>query len=831
MSQVEQVIPEEEKTIPLVIFKFLEAFVKEGGSFAQDDLNAKLGNLVIDIKNIGTEDITKLSLPQQISHTPSLVDTNAWRSTRKIEVKHEKSQQRKLDVEHDKSRELMVTHIENLTKLKEEDGLAQNAKDVVEFLLEKSGMDKEKNDLTEYFDITFKDAKPQDKKDFHRVVDTICWAVEPFQHKGMIDIDNVKEQYESIADLVANGAKKLSHLTAPDIEKKIAALFNDLEFAEQRELLARIYPIMPNPEYEEYKDVQEDVNKNKPVRGALAKLNFILNSGKTDDESIKARQVWADKKMGAVFGLQSEFGTMQYRADLLLKALLEKHEDEGAHDCEIGPVKLLEGVMLKADRKYLGKDKESDYDWLPYLKKANDGKNWENSIVMDIKDIIRGTLIFKSFDEMMICLAKMTKTFVDPADETITKTHGVVGISKVANGFNSSKADDTSTYRDMKIVVNLKFFGKEHARHLKELLTNYDTKVDYVPFEIQLNTLSGITIKNAGTGLHNDFYYREGEDRGLQIKRLGEEYHVEKSHMFNSDKFVDDCFGVVGHPKSKDKPVKDAMHNLDVARFIKGEYHRKMEVLATDTPKDDCWSEVTKDVKAIKKAHGVYKMSGKRAIDKKKCEAVYNKIYEMGFWKDGYHPGYPNNKDLGYYEGTHCAQFKGAFSTLVKELNGLPKRIKEKQDKIDELGTSKEKEVTTKIEELNTDIVQLSKEAVDRLEKFLKIIESSAAPYSDKDKELEEFSNQSTGKSINIDERLRIVRERTSRAKGNKSFPNSSFRYQTGTVRRVNKSYRPSAGGYTKSPTNTSDSRPNVAIHNKPYKYEKKPCNGELTWC
>lgn len=210
----------------------------------------------------------------------------------------------------------------------------------------------------------------------------------------------------------------------------------------------------------------------------------------------------------------------------------------------------------------------------------------------------------------------------------------------------------------------------------------------------------------------------------------------------------------------------------------------------------------------------------------------------MGFWKDGYHPGYPNNESLGNYEGTHSANFKEAFSTLVKELNGLPKGIKEKQDAIDDLGKSVEKDVEKdaqtkidKIDKLNKEIVQLSKDAVVRLDKFLKIVEKSVAPYTDKDEALKAFSNQSTGKSINIDERLRIVRGRTLRAKGNASFADSSFRYPTGTARRGNKSYRPSAVGYSKSPTSTFDPRPNSAIRKKPYKYEKKSCNGELTWC
>mmetsp|Transcript_29091 Transcript_29091/g.44421 ORF Transcript_29091/g.44421 Transcript_29091/m.44421 type:complete len:84 (-) Transcript_29091:341-592(-) len=71
------------------------------------------------------------------------------------------------------------------------------------------------------------------------------------------------------------------------------------------------------------------------------------------------------------------------------------------------------------------------------------------------------------------------------------------------------------------------------------------------------------------------------------------------------------------------------------------------------------------ECKAIQKAHGVYKMSGKLAVDRKHCEAVYNKIYEIGFWRDRYNPGYLDNKSVENYKGTHCDEFKKAFERLA----------------------------------------------------------------------------------------------------------------------------------------------------------------------
>lgn len=651
----------------------------------------------------------------------------------------------------------MIKHVRKLKTLKKKDGLAKNAKDILDFLHETGALDKEKNDLMEYFEEVFENAGQQEKEDFHRAIDTISWAVEPFQRSGMIDAVKLDKLFQKITKDLEDKTK-WSTLKAEGTETEVTKWFDNLNFPEQRELLGRLYPIIPFPGNGQYESTQGLVKDNKPVRGALAKQHFILNSGKTHKDSIEARRKWANEKMGAVFGLQKEFGHFQNRAEKLLGALVAAHKDDGASDSDIGPVKLLEGIMLKADRKFLGKDKESDYDWLPYQKKAMNDVGWENSIIMDIKDIIRGTMIFKSFDKMTVCLAKMTKTFLDASQE-FTADHAIVGISKVSNGFTGKEANSTSTYRDMKIVVNLKITNKDHKNKLMKLLDDHDAKVDFVPFEIQLNTESGITIKNAGTGLHSDWYYLANP----KATKVGKDYYVKKGHMFNSDKFVADCF----------EEVK--LKNAKVANSVKAEYKTKMSVLTEDDDlEDDCWSGVEQG-NAIKKAHSVYKMPG--GVNKKACEAVYNKIYEIGFWKDGYHPGRP---DQGY-QGTHCKEFKTALDILVKGLNYLPKGTKERQIKIDKLESDKSENYMKDIADLKREITELENEARRKLAEFLNIVgDGSKAPYDHKKGELAKFAKpapvvpQSVTKSINIDARLRMARSKKAGVAKNYSSASSA---------------------------------------------------------
>jgi hypothetical protein len=60
----------------------------------------------------------------------------------------------------------------------------------------------------------------------------------------------------------------------------------------------------------------------------------------------------------------------------------------------LGPLKLIEDTLKKADRKALAKDKERNFDFLLFQKK--DPLELDQ-ILMDIKDIVRGTLVFETY--------------------------------------------------------------------------------------------------------------------------------------------------------------------------------------------------------------------------------------------------------------------------------------------------------------------------------------------------------------------------------------------------------------------------------------------------
>jgi len=455
-------------------------------------------------------------------------------------------------------------------------------------------------------------------KEFDRAMQTIAWALEPFSHENGVLINKAKvltavENFEKCLKKEAKTKK-----VEVDYEAKF---FNEtntqgemLSRPQQRAFLRIVYP--RNKSSEEL----PLLSKNKPVRGVLAKFNYILNSGKTNRTAVDDRKKWV-KKMEAAAEVEAMY--TEQAANLLTKLKeVVNYKMEN-----MGPVKLLEGIMLKADRKNLGKDKESPFDWLPFLKEPKP----EKKIIMDIKDVIRGSIIFETYDEMARAYIAIIKKIVEGKLKKDLNINVSTEIAKLDDRFVGGQ-DNETTYRDMKIVVYL----ENDSKHARKVLEEANTDLRKIPFEIQLNTLSGITIKNAAKSLKHQWWHDQNEnDEWVNEKYKGFD-SAGKLIFFKSTEFIDDCL------------AKMAAYDVTGVRQA---YIDKMN----EIPKDDADPTICdKDEGLVKKAHEVYKMGAGEV--KEGLEAVYNKIYEIGFWCDGYHP------TAGI---THSREYKDAYTRLI----------------------------------------------------------------------------------------------------------------------------------------------------------------------
>merc|ERR1712226_884472 len=156
-----------------------------------------------------------------------------------------------------------------------------------------------------------------------------------------------------------------------------------------------------------------------------------------------------------------------------------------------------------------------------------------------------------------------------------------------------------------------------------------------------------------------------------------------------------------------------------------------------------------KPVLSMKKAHQVYKMNA--GDSKAACNRALNTVYELGFWANGFHPGYPDDffENNLKYSGTHCSQFFAAFDRLIKtDLTNtyIPKAQKEKDA---------------------TELKKLKQKAIARIDKFMKIVEGSVASgFSDKEDELKKFANDAQVMSIDINKGKTRTRKWYSRKVG-----------------------------------------------------------------
>lgn len=200
----------------------------------------------------------------------------------------------------------------------------------------------------------------------------------------------------------------------------------------------------------------------------------------------------------------------------------------------------------------------------------------------------------------------------------------------------------------MKIVVYL----ENNSKHAQKVLEEANTDLTKIPFEIQLNTLSGITIKNAAKSLKHQWWHDEN-DEWVNKKYKGLD-SAGKLIFFKSTEFIDDCLA--------------KMTAYDVTG-VKEAYIDKMN----EIPEDEADPTICdKDEGLVKKAHEVYKMGAGEV--KEGLEAVYNKIYEIGFWCDGYHP------TAGI---THSQEYKDAYTRLIGLCADKGRAVTEKKKDID----------------------------------------------------------------------------------------------------------------------------------------------------
>lgn len=213
--------------------------------------------------------------------------------------------------------------------------------------------------------------------------------------------------------------------------------------------------------------------------------------------------------------------------------------------------------------------------------------------------------------------------------------------------------------------------------------------------------------------------------------------------MFKARKFAEDQTAVI-------KRKYNQQNDIAVVEQVMKRCEDNLEKLQDDDTKDKlCRPAKGKPVLSMKKAHQVYKMNAGKS--KVACNRALNTVYELGFWANGFHPGYPENflENNLQYSGTHCSQFFAAFDRLVKT-DLTDTYIKKAQ---------KEKDAT--------ELKKLKQKAIARIDKFMIIVEGShVSGFSDKQDELTQFANDAQEMSIDINKGKTRTRKWYSRKVG-----------------------------------------------------------------
>lgn len=341
---------------------------------------------------------------------------------------------------------------------------------------------------------------------------------------------------------------------------------------------------------------------------------FIYYSGERDRANVDVRRTFA-KNMMVVWDISKATSRL---ADNFVHQLMKVYKvNEKTCSFTLGPTKTFKGIFKKATRKHLGREKDTNWEDLNFVRKRVKVED----LFMNIKDIIRGTMVFDNYGDMKTfydsIIQDAEKSMGDEQDSTRDETVQGVRLVKKHDGFAPQKKeeDEEATYRDMKLVFilddqtkndthtdNNNLDAKQQARWRRAKESGI--KFTGVPFELQLNTIHGVVVKSGKSTIPNkEFKFIVG-DEGL----------------FDPHLFIEHC-------KEQAKDKQDVVAKIENLQKMLG----SLELLNGQI----IGVKGNPFLEPHEKAHTVYKMpSGSK--EKDRLEEAYQILYAIGYLVDGY---------------------------------------------------------------------------------------------------------------------------------------------------------------------------------------------------
>ncbi len=227
--------------------------------------------------------------------------------------------------------------------------------------------------------------------------------------------------------------------------------------------------------------------------------------------------------------------------------------------------------------------------------KIQTGKKDAINVGDDIKDILRGTIVYETFDQMKAGYMKVFKTLstyglqIIKAEETYTDE----GKQAAADRKNTKK--DESGYGDAKMVFNLDIPKHINKKYFEPMMFDLPKAV---PVELQFQTKAGLAVKSG------QLY--EADPDGKWNYRIDPKDPNDR-WRFDASKFVDDII-------------------------------TKMENKGTDIKRSDYHLLISLGNKGLPPAHDVYDPVKKAALsdeDIANADKYYPQIYELAFRYSG----------------------------------------------------------------------------------------------------------------------------------------------------------------------------------------------------
>jgi hypothetical protein len=223
--------------------------------------------------------------------------------------------------------------------------------------------------------------------------------------------------------------------------------------------------------------------------GAAFIIKYIMFGGSHSKEGVNMRKADVEK-MKLV--MEASEATAEL-AQKVLKDLIDSNGGNTGGTAEMGPLKTNKGTFAKIIRKKMGLTKDG-------VKNEHAKRKTGDKLILDIKDVIRGTITFKSesgsgtktaFEQLVEGYEKALKYF------RIGKSSAnlCAGIVKCETTFGFSHTG--CGYRDAKMVVLVKVPTKARQDLEKKgiVMKNCD-RYRHLPFEIQFQTYEGGLAKS-----------------------------------------------------------------------------------------------------------------------------------------------------------------------------------------------------------------------------------------------------------------------------------------------------------------------------------------------